>query len=213
MSNSCRFEKQKDHVVYLWLSHWSHIHFRHLKQPEEERQDCAQAFTLTMWPRHAGEVCDCRHGTRPIVWLCRCADNFALNRQRQISREAGFLSLESPDGFSVAFSLPDRRPLPPIYSIRQEARQLLMQALKRLRPEEQELFLRHYIYQETFVELAGEIGHTPDAVRMRVMRASKKMRVFLEIRNFDADGYLAILASPHPTLGMHPIRKINDELD
>jgi len=75
-----------------------------------------------------------------------------------------------------------------------------------VRPEERSLFLRHHVGQQTFVELAKETGSTPDAVRMAVKRTGKKMAVYLLGRDFDANGYLAILAStPPPQLGLHRI--------
>jgi RNA polymerase sigma factor (sigma-70 family) len=217
MQNSRRFADPAVDTIFTRLSTWSRAYFRRLRWTDEESKDCTQEFVIAMWSHHDRAVYECWCGLRPIAWLICCADNFARNylqrRLRQIGRETPLPTQEDARGSSMEYELLDTKPLPEIRLIRKEAQSLLFQALEHLRTEECELLLRHYIGRETFVLLAEESGRTPDAVRMTVTRARKKTLALLRSREFDTNGYLAILAPSPSSLFQRRILTNNSEAE
>ena len=103
------------------------------------------------------------------------------------------------EGKAVYFEQSDGLPSLDNTALRAELCEALEMVIAALTPQQRSFLLRHVVHGDTYVAIAEETGSTPDAVRMVVKRACKRLRISLEQEGFDADevsDYLAIISSP-----------------
>ena len=135
-----------------------HNRSRGILGPEDEEEIASDAF-LTLW-QNAGKI---RAGTvRP--WLGAVARNLTADRLR-----------------TQKVTLPLEEDVPaeedPLWeqAIRQDRLRELQKALRRLSPENQEIFYRHYDLCQTSMEIAEEMGLKPPTVRTRLKRGREQL--------------------------------------
>jgi RNA polymerase sigma factor (sigma-70 family) len=103
-----------------------------------------------------------------------------MNRLRNEIRNAS----RRPRREEVPESFPDPAPSPIEQYLGREAEERYNEALKRLSPEEQELVIGRLELQMTYQDLAIHTGKgSPDAARMAVNRAIRKLATVLEDEN------------------------------
>jgi len=188
----------RDNEVAHWLLAWLRGYVSEHGLTAEETADCAQDLAISLCRDHFAAVRQCMTHTKPIAWLCRCADN-ACARAFQEHARAGrhhARSLDQTGEFEAGGAPEDAAPSLYAGLVRREARNALAHALNSLRLNERNLLVAHFGEQRTFVELAEQTGSTTDAVRMAVKRACKKVADHLLNHGFDVDEYLALMSAP-----------------
>ncbi|HLJ57945.1 MAG TPA: sigma-70 family RNA polymerase sigma factor [Chthonomonadaceae bacterium] len=186
-----------DDAAAKWLLEWLNGYLLRRGFGYDDTADCAQILAISLGRDHAAAVRECMGGTRPVAWLRRCADNAMTDAMRVRARDQRRAGVPSGEADQSAPGDEQENGSPPLYAglARDEAHVVVQRALERLRPEERRLLLRGYVGQRTFVELAKEMGSTPDAVLMAVKRAGTKAAVYLLRDGFDPDEYLALMSS------------------
>lgn len=138
-----------------------------LKNPQD-REDCLSEVTMRVWER-IGQF-DRERGSWN-AWLTSVTRNTALNHARTISRR--------DSGGEIPEDLPSPEPSPEESMIRQERREALDRALRRLPSEDRVLFYRKYYYLQSTAQIASELGMTERAVEGKLYRLKKRLREML----------------------------------
>ena len=108
------------------------------------------------------------------AWLTALTRNAALNRARQLQREA-------PEELDPA--LPSPEPLPEEALLRKERQAELTAALNRLSRTERLLFYRKYYYRQSTAQIASELAMSARAVEGRLYRVKTRLRAMLGGKN------------------------------
>ena len=131
---------------------------------EQDREECISEAAMRVWD--SIERYDPARGSWN-AWLTALTRNAALNRARQLQREA-------PEELDPA--LPSPEPLPEEALLRKERQAELTAALNRLSRTERLLFYRKYYYRQTTAQIARELSLTERAVEGRLYRIKKTLR-------------------------------------
>jgi RNA polymerase sigma-70 factor (ECF subfamily) len=129
---------------------------------------------------------------RPVAfypWLRRITWERMVDMQRQhldAKRRAVLREVQPRGSFSeasrceLARKLVRDGPAPSRAIHDQEAREQLARALEQLEPGQREVILLRYLEQLSLADTAGVLNITPDAVKMRQLRAIRRLREILE---------------------------------
>ncbi len=127
--------------------------------PEDEEEAASDVF-YALW-QHAGDISPgCLRS-----WLGSVARNKAVDRLRrqkiELPLEENTCIIENPQWEFVC---------------RQEQAMQLTKALSALRPQDQEIFFRHYQLCQTASEIARDLDMSPSTVRSRLSRGRQVLR-------------------------------------
>lgn len=142
-----------------------------LARSKEEAEDITQeAFikVLNGLPTFRGEA-------GFFTWLYRITVNLARDRFRSGSQQLWRNSTES-----VPIDLPDRAPCPERSLALKQDLQRLEAALARLGPDLREAFVLRHVEGLSYDEMAEILEAPADALKMRVHRARKMLRLLME---------------------------------
>ena len=129
---------------------------------------------------------------RPVAfyaWLRRIAWERMIDMQRQhldAQRRSVLREEQPPSSFSnaslceLAHKLVGGGPTPSHNLHRKEANERLARALDQLDPTQREVILLRYLEQLSLADTAAVLNITPDAVKMRQLRALRRLREILE---------------------------------
>jgi RNA polymerase sigma-70 factor (ECF subfamily) len=129
---------------------------------------------------------------RPVAfyaWLRRIAWERMIDLRRQhmdAQRRSVLREAQPPRSYSdsspcePASSLVWRGPTPSHDLHRKEANQRLAHALDQLNPTQRDVVLLRYLEQLSLADTAAVLNITPDAVKMRQLRAVRRLREILE---------------------------------
>lgn len=134
---------------------------------EQDREECISEAAMRVWD--SIERFDPAWGSWN-AWLTALTRNAALNRARQLQREA-------PEELDPA--LPSPEPLPEEALLREERQAELTAALNRLSRTERLLFYRKYYYRQSTAQIASELGMSARAVEGRLYRVKTRLRAML----------------------------------
>ena len=138
---------------------------------EQDREECISEAAMRVWD--SIERYDPARGSWN-AWLTALTRNAALNRARQLQREA-------PEELDPA--LPSPEPLPEEALLRKERQAELTAALNRLSRTERLLFYRKYYYRQSTAQIASELGMSARAVEGRLYRVKTRLRAMLGGKN------------------------------
>ncbi len=141
--------------------------FRRL--PASDANDAAAEVFLVAWRR----IADAPIGDGELPWLYGIGRNIVSNAQRS-ARRSGRLRVK------LAGVAPEREPGPELQVVRSAEEREALDALARLRPEDQEI-LRLRTWEELPNEqIASTLGLSVRAVESRLTRARRKLERILE---------------------------------
>jgi RNA polymerase sigma-70 factor (ECF subfamily) len=103
------------------------------------------------------------------AWLGAVARNMAKNKLREMGRD---LPLEED-----VLELPDDTPMGNLE--RAEEKRLVQAAVDSLPPKDREIFLRHYYYGRSIVQIAREMKMPESTVKTRLRRGRIKLKEYL----------------------------------
>ncbi len=173
----------------------------YLLMPDAE--DCALALIIKLWANHRSELEDYRQGVKPESWLrvsaLNAAKNFVLERERHQEHDDPYpsqLDEEGADRFAKTTS-PQSSVDTAVIANELDCR--LKKALSRLPQTTTSILLRHYVEEETWVEIAASLEDTPDNVRQKAGRAVGRIKKILEADGLDLAELNDYLASIHST--------------
>ncbi|MCW3052768.1 MAG: hypothetical protein JWN14_1938 [Chthonomonadales bacterium] len=170
----------------------------------QDAEDCASVLVTKLWVKHRAELEDYRQGKRPENWLRVSSRNAAINFKVQQEQ------FQCIDLGSLQVDAGGRPPLETMSqgasleggAIASELYLRLATAMSQLPQTTRDTLLRHYVQDESWVEIARSLGDTPDNIRQKVGRALHAIRKKLEAEGLmlvEANDYLAIIASPGGT--------------
>lgn len=158
-----------------------------------DRADCAQAFLVHLLMH--GHL---KAALSSKSFAMLCATNFARNYCRDCActarHETACPQYTNEDGEMANQEFPCKGHSSHAGMVEKETRLTLTDALHLLTAAHRGLVTRHFCEGESFVALAEATHSTPDAVRMTVNRACKRLRVLMGNLDFteeDANEYLA----------------------
>jgi RNA polymerase sigma-70 factor (ECF subfamily) len=135
----------------------------------EEAADISQEAFLRAYQALASFQTD-----RPLApWLCRIAINLALNRLKQ--RQPA-LSLDEETGYEP----PDLSAEPHTVLLQAEQQQILRQAILALPPEQRALIELRHFQDQSYEEIAADLGISLNNVKIRLFRARQQLRQTLQ---------------------------------
>ena len=135
-----------------------------LGNPDEAEDAAQETFIRAFHSLHTFDT------TRPMrPWLLRIAANLAHNRRRSIGRYLAALRRTTQQVPPTAGSLGER-------TTQQWEAQTLWQAVRRLRPAEQEVIYLRYFLDLSEAEMAAALDVTHGTVKSRLHRALQKLR-------------------------------------
>lgn len=138
-----------------------------LKNPQDQ-EDCLSEAAMRVWEKI--ERFDRERGSWS-AWLTAVTRNTALNYARKISHH--------DSGEEVSEDTPSPEPTPEEELLRQERRDAVGRALRRLSSKDRVLFYRKYYYLQSTEQIASELGMTERAVEGKLYRLKKQLRGML----------------------------------
>jgi len=111
---------------------------------------------------------DIPDGDAALGWLYGVARRVLANEFRRTRRSRRLLTRLRQDD-------PPSDPTPDVVVVRREQDRILLEALGRLRPEDQEVLRLAWWEELPHAEIASLIGSSPQAVSQRIHRASRRV--------------------------------------
>lgn len=133
-----------------------------LGTPQDVEELSSDAF-VALW-QNAEKL---RDNSDLKYWLAVVARNAALKRRRK-------LKFEEPLEENFIVDTPAEEPWE-----REERTKLVRRAVDGLEPVDKEVFLRHYFWHQTVVQIADEMGKKPSAIKSRLARGREKLKKVL----------------------------------
>jgi RNA polymerase sigma-70 factor (ECF subfamily) len=140
--------------------------------------DCLAETFLVAWRR----IDDVPEGDAGLGWLYGVARRVLANEFRRTVRSRRLVTRLRSDG-AVSDLTPE------VVVVRQESDRVMLAALARLRPQDQELLRLAWWEELPHAEIAGVLGCSPNAATHRVQRAAR--RVAKEYQRLDR-GHTAV---------------------
>jgi RNA polymerase sigma-70 factor (ECF subfamily) len=143
---------------------------RRLVVRDDEVDELAQATFVTAWERLAQYTASAKFST----WLCQIAVNKCRDRYRtRRRREAAYGEPPEPE------AMPDDAPGPEQRLAERELDAQLQAALGQLKPQDRELIVFKYIEGHDYETIARILGCTPQAAKVRSVRARVTLKELL----------------------------------
>ena len=114
-------------------------------------------------------------------WFFRIVSNLAV---KTAQRDQSFVSLEDdvdPEIASLAISLADDRPLPEEMVERAELRQLVWQALARLKPEQRAVIVMRHFQEMSEAEMVTHLQRPNSTIKWWLHTARKRLKEILRL--------------------------------
>lgn len=134
-------------------------------QNRNNTEDCRNEVLIAVWQK--AESYDPNKGSL-ASWLTAISRNAARNMLKAQNRRD--MNEKEQDGSEQAEGTPESELL------RNEARERLMEAIRRLDPLESALFYRKYYYMQSTSQMAAELGLTERAAEGRLYRLRKRLQ-------------------------------------
>jgi RNA polymerase sigma-70 factor, ECF subfamily len=167
----CGLAQELDSVVFRYLPMFYKRAFRFLGNTADA-EDAVQDALLSAY-RHLGQF---KGQAQLSTWLTTIVTNAARMQLRR--RRGGYLSLDEKqgeDGLTFSERLPDSRPSPEEVCFTAEARDRLVEGLKRLSPKLRRTFQLRDIDGLTTKQAALVLGVPQGTVKARYARARAKL--------------------------------------
>lgn len=133
-----------------------------LGTPQDVEELSSDAF-VALW-QNAEKL---RDNSDLKYWLAVVARNAALKRRQK-------MRFEEPLEDNFIADAPVEDPWE-----REERTKIVRRAVDGLEPVDKEVFLRHYFWHQTVVQIAGEMGKKPSAIKSRLARGREKLKKVL----------------------------------
>jgi RNA polymerase sigma factor (sigma-70 family) len=154
----------------------------------EEADDCAMAFLLHLLLRPHRPP-----GPAALflseAWLVRCADNWIRNavRHRNYHRhiEVSWTTLNAEEQEGDNAGLFAGEDTPEDQTLRSELLHRLCGVVRQLTPSQRELFLRHFLAEESAVEIARKTGKRAGTVRQALLALRRHLQSLLHQAGMD----------------------------
>jgi DNA-directed RNA polymerase specialized sigma24 family protein len=164
------------------------------------REDYAARFASNMVLYHHADLLRYQRAELPECWLRKCAQYALQNYQRaeaiRRSHEIYWPKTEDEEGETIAVEVVATLPSTPGALLRQELLCYIEAALETLEPRNADLFRKRFVEGRTIAELVCQDGSNYDALRMRLERACRRIRLQLQrwgIDQEEAEEYLAAI--------------------
>lgn len=142
---------------------------RMLGNPAEAEDAAQEVFIrlLRVLPRYDAT----RAGFR--TWLLTIVTNYCYDQLRK--RKAGEVSIDDEDNEPVALSLRSSDPTPEQAALSNEFSTRVQDMLNRLSPDDRQMVVLRYWFDQGYEEIAEATGQTVSAVKSRLFRARQRL--------------------------------------
>lgn len=133
-----------------------------------------------------------RGDSRLSTWIGRIVINQAISRRRAMSRRPEssleeFIDECGPRGRQDVL-IARTEPGPERTLLRREARALLRGALEDISPGFRTIVIMRHFEGASMADIASRLGISPNAAKLRLLRAHRRLRVLLADRGYDPTG-------------------------
>ena len=166
------------------------IHRLYPSLSRDDRADCSQAFAvyilqndlLLQTKRRTSSAFASRAYLSQAA--CNFTRNFCRSRSRLARHEVRWPQQTDEQGVTSDKEFTAATRTCDAWLHQQEARWLLCTAIQKLTPLQQSLLTRYFFCDQTYEECAAATGSTPNAVRMTIVRALKRLRGLLTLAGY-----------------------------
>ena len=172
----CRMQDGDDKALELLMDKYGSYVYRVIANVLLNAGSASDAEELTsdtfyaVWT-HAGSI-DARNLKSYLAVTARNKAKSFLRKHRELPMDLDTIPL------SNGISLED-------HAVEKELKQLLKQAIDKMRPQDRDIFLRYYYYLQTTSQISQLLNIPHSTVRSRLMRDRKKLQKILTKEGFE----------------------------
>lgn len=172
----CRMQAGDDKALELLMDKYGSYVYRVIANVLLNAGSASDAEELTsdtfyaVWT-HAGSI-DARNLKSYLAVTARNKAKSFLRKHRELPMDLDTIPL------SNGISLED-------HAVEKELKQLLKQAIDKMRPQDRDIFLRYYYYMQTTSQISQLLNIPHSTVRSRLMRGRKKLQKILTKEGFE----------------------------
>lgn len=172
----CRMQAGDDKALELLMDKYGSYVYRVIANVLLNAGSASDAEELTsdtfyaVWT-HAGSI-DARNLKSYLAVTARNKAKSFLRKHRELPMDLDTIPL------SNGISLED-------HAVEKELKQLLKQAIDKMRPQDRDIFLRYYYYLQTTSQISQLLNIPHSTVRSRLMRGRKKLQKILTKEGFE----------------------------
>ena len=172
----CRMQAGNDKALELLMDKYGSYVYRVIANVLLNAGSASDAEELTsdtfyaVWT-HAGSI-DARNLKSYLAVTARNKAKSFLRKHRELPMDLDTIPL------SNGISLED-------HAVEKELKQLLKQAIDKMRPQDHDIFLRYYYYMQTTSQISQLLNIPHSTVRSRLMRGRKKLQKILTKEGFE----------------------------
>lgn len=172
----CRMQAGDDKALELLMDKYGSYVYRVIANVLLNAGSASDAEELTsdtfyaVWT-HAGSI-DARNLKSYLAVTARNKAKSFLRKHRELPMDLYTIPL------SNGISLED-------HAVEKELKQLLKQAIDKMRPQDRDIFLRYYYYMQTTSQISQLLNIPHSTVRSRLMRGRKKLQKILTKEGFE----------------------------
>ncbi len=172
----CRMQAGDDKALELLMDKYGSYVYRVIANVLLNAGSASDAEELTsdtfyaVWT-HAGSI-DARNLKSYLAVTARNKAKSFLRKHRELPMDLDTIPL------SNGINLED-------HAVEKELKQLLKQAIDKMRPQDRDIFLRYYYYMQTTSQISQLLNIPHSTVRSRLMRGRKKLQKILTKEGFE----------------------------
>lgn len=172
----CRMQAGDDKALELLMDKYGSYVYRVIANVLLNAGSASDAEELTsdtfyaVWT-HVGSI-DARNLKSYLAVTARNKAKSFLRKHRELPMDLDTIPL------SNGISLED-------HAVEKELKQLLKQAIDKMRPQDRDIFLRYYYYLQTTSQISQLLNIPHSTVRSRLMRGRKKLQKILTKEGFE----------------------------
>jgi len=170
---------QGDQVAFTFLLHtyWNEVY--HFIYKRTQNETVAEDITIETFSKAFDKLAQYNDQFAFNTWLIAIAKNVHIDFLRKKKSEI-FVELDDQDNNSSTHAIADTTPTIEDEIIRQQNLKKLLDCIKQLKPDYQEIIQLRYFQELSYQEIADELNESLSNVKVRILRARKLLAEIIE---------------------------------
>ena len=172
--------KQGDQIAFTYLLHkyWNEVY--HFIYKRTQNETIAEDITIETFSKAFDRISQYNDEFAFNTWLIAIAKNVHIDFLRK-KKSTIFIELDDEENNSSTYSIIDTSPTIEDEIIQQQNLKKLLDCIKQLKPDYQEIIQLRYFQELSYQEIADEINESLSNVKVRLLRARKLLAEIIEI--------------------------------
>ena len=164
--------KQGDQVAFTYLlrTYWYEVYHFILKRTQNETE--AEDITIETFSRAFDKITQYNDAFAFNTWLISIAKNVHVDMLRKKNSNI-FIELDDEENITSTHSIIDTSPTIEDEIIQQQNLKKLLDCVKQLKPDYQEIIQLRYFQELSYQEIADELNESLSNIKIRLLRAKK----------------------------------------